>query len=156
MLCSYRSCIIGIDTGVGYSTHTVKKCYWCIPTFSTMQSLGCGVLWASPPSDQEDCGREVRRSVEGRRWFSSYFMSFVVSISMVVDVLSLCLYLPFDAWWFSPPAGDDLVAATSDLVHPNGVEDVQGDAGGDPGYLSTRPQAVVLGGAKGGHDAGPV
>lgn len=123
-----------------------------------MHPLGCGVLWASPPSDQEDCGREVRGwwSVEGQRRFSSCFMSFVFSISVVVDVLSVRLHLPFDPWRSSPPAGDDLVAATGDLVHPDGVEDVKGDAGGDPGYLSAQPQAGVLGGAKGGHDAGPV
>lgn len=97
---------------------------------------------------------------EGGLWRDSagfpLALSFVFSISVVVDVLSVCLHLPFDPWWSSPPAGDDPVAATGDLVHPDGVEEVKGDAGGDPGYLSAQPQAGVLGGAKGGHDAGPV
>lgn len=75
---------------------------------------------------------------------------------MVVDVLSVSHHLPFNPWWPPPPAGEDLVAATSDLVHPHCVKDVEGDAGGDPGYLSTEPQAVILGGAEGGKNTGPV
>lgn len=94
--------------------------------------------------------------MEGQCRFPSCFMFFVFSISVVVDVLSICLHLSFAVWWSSPPAGDDLVAATCNLVHPDGVEEVKGNAGGDPGYLSAQPQAGILGGAKSGYDTGPV
>lgn len=75
---------------------------------------------------------------------------------MVVDVLAVSHHLLFNPWWSSPTAGNDLVAAASDLVHPHGIEDVEGDAGRDPGYLSTKAQTVILGGAEGRQDTGPV
>lgn len=57
-----------------------------------------------------------------------------------------------------PAAGahHDLVAAAGDLVHPDGVEDVQGDAGCDPGHLSTDAQALEGLRTEGGKHTGPV
>lgn len=94
--------------------------------------------------------------MERLRQFFPRFKFFLFSISVVVDVLSVSHHLLFNPCWSSLLAGEDLVAATSDLVHPHGIKDVEGDAGGDPGYLSTKPQAVVLGGAEGGKNTGPV
>lgn len=58
----------------------------------------------------------------------------------------------------TPPSsvGQDLVAASGDLVHPDGVQDVQGDAGRDPGHLGAQAQTLKVWSTKGGEDAGPV
>lgn len=62
------------------------------------------------------------------------------SVRVVVRVLLVGVVLNLPPSPSSPL--QDFVAAAGDLVHPDGVQDVQGDARRDPGHL--RPQAQPL------------
>lgn len=148
-----------LDTCVGYM-HALILMLALFSRLRLQKQGTCASLLCSyaPTGLWSPVGRATTRP--GGLWaggqFSSCFKSLVLSISVVVDVLSVSHHLPFNPWWRCPPAGDDLVAAASDLVHPHGIKDVEGDAGGDPGDLSAKAQAVVLGGAEGGKNTGPV
>lgn len=89
---------------------------------------------------------------------STYPLLYISLVCVVVDMLPvwgrllLCCLLDLS----SSPPGQDLVAATGDLIHPDKVQDVQGDAGGDPGHLGTQAQPLKFWSAKGGEYTGPV
>lgn len=59
---------------------------------------------------------------------------------------------------FASPASpcQDPVAAPGDPVHPDGVQDVQTDAGDDPSHLGSHSQADEGGGPEGGPHPGVV
>jgi len=79
-------------------------------------------------------------------------------VRVVVDVLALRRRLLLHAVLGRAPASplQHLVAAAADLVHPDDVQDVQGDAGRDPGHLGAEAQPVERLRAEGGVDAEPV
>lgn len=62
------------------------------------------------------------------------------SVIVVVGLVSLCLV-----------GVQDPVAASGDFVHPDGVEDIQADAGQDPGRLSAQAEPVERRSAERGH-----
>ncbi len=89
---------------------------------------------------------------------STYPLLCISLVCVVVDVLlvrggrRLCSFLHLS----SSSPGQDLVAATGDLIHPDSVQDVQGDAGGDPGHLGAQAQPLKVWSAKGGKYTDPV
>lgn len=52
--------------------------------------------------------------------------------------------------------GDYFVATAGDLIHPDSVQNIQGDAGGDPCHLGAQTQPLKVWSAKGGEYTGPV